>query len=193
MNTARIKKVSFRSAARLGGWCLAMLLAQGALAASTVSNTFSVNVTLSSLCTATSTQNIDFGTYTAFGSASTPSPTANLVFTCTRGLNAPTFSLDTVAGFATSTAPGTVGGGSATGDGLLGDVGLNYHLSIAGTKSTTGTAPTTAPGSLGTPDAYTFTVTGSMPSGQAGTCATGNCTNAPTALNGGVRTLTITY
>ena len=37
--------------------------------AAVVSNTFSVNVTLSSICTATTTNNINFGTYTAFGSA----------------------------------------------------------------------------------------------------------------------------
>jgi len=188
-----MKKASIPSAACLSGLCAALLFfTQGSVAA-TVSNTFSVSVTLSSLCTATSTQNINFGTYTAFGSASTPAPTADLVFSCTRGLNGPTFALDTVAGFATSTSSGTVGSASATGDGVLGDVGLNYHLSVAGSKSTTGTAPTTATGNTGTADVYTFTVTGSMPANQAGTCTTGNCTNSPTVANGGVRTLTITY
>lgn len=191
MKKTKLSKSIAHSLVCLSGMCAA-LFTQGSLAAS-VANTFSVKVTLSSLCTATSTQDVDFGIYTAFGGASTSAPSANLVFTCTRGLTAPTFSLDSVAGFATSTATGTVGATSATGDGVLGDVGLNYHLSVAGAKSTSGAAPTAANNDTGTPDIYTFTVTGSMPANQAGKCTTGSCNNTPSALNGGIRTLTVTY
>lgn len=166
----------------------AMFSASPASQAATVGGNFNVSVSVASLCTLTTavTPTLDFGTYTAFGSASIPAPTAALAFDCTRGLTAPTMALDAVNG--TSTATGAVGGAAATGDGVLPVVGLNYHLSVAGSKTGTGVAPTTAPGNIGSADTYTFTITGSMPSGQAGTCTTGTC-GPDTQL----RTLTITY
>lgn len=166
----------------------ATILGATPAAQAAVSGDFNVTVSVSSLCTLTTvgTPSLDFGTYTAFGSASIPAPTAQLTFDCTRGLTAPTMALDTTNG--TSTATGAVGGAAATGDGVLPVVGLNYHLSVAGSKTGTGVAPTTAFGDIGTADTYTFTVTGSMPNGQAGTCTTGTC-GPDTQL----RTLTVTY
>jgi len=162
--------------------------------AAPVPGTFNVTATIASLCTNTTvgTPSVDFGIYTAFGSAATPSPTATMTFDCTRGLTAPKMDLDVTAN-GTNTQQGTVGTTAATGNGVLTDVGINYGLSIAGAITTTGVAPTTAAGNTGTADMYTFTITGSMPANQAGKCTTGSCASSPTAGNGGVRTLTITY
>ncbi len=166
---------------------LAMFAAPAANAATVTAN-FNVTASLASVCTNTTvgTPAVDFGLFTAFTGPANAAPTAALTFSCTRGLTAPTMALDTANG--TSTATGTVGGAAATGDGVLPGIELNYHLSVSGSKTTTGTAPTTAAGSTGTADIYTFTVTGSMPNNQAGTCATATCG----AVSQG-RVLTITY
>lgn len=58
-------------------------------------------------------------------------------------------------------------------------VGLNYGLTI--------NSLTPPVSSRGTGPGQTHTLTGTMPAGQAGTCATGSCTGTQT------RTLTITY
>jgi len=156
--------------------------------AATVGGNFNVSASLTSVCTNSTvgTPTVDFGIFTAFTGPATAAPTAALTFDCTRGLNPPTMDLDVANG--TNTGTGTVGGAAATGDGVLPAVGLNYHLSVAGAKTTVGAAPTTAPGNTGSADVYTFTVTGSMPNNQAGTCTTGTC-GPDTQL----RTLTVTY
>ncbi|HQW19677.1 MAG TPA: hypothetical protein PLI90_03270 [Rhodocyclaceae bacterium] len=183
---------------KLLSWALAGVAALAAAVpvaqAATQAGSFNVTVTLTAVCTNTTvgTPSVDFGTYTAFGTASTPAPTATMTFKCTRGLTAPKMDLDVTAN-GTNTQQGTVGTTAATGNGVLTDVGINYGLSIAGAITTTGVAPTTAAGNTGTADMYTFTITGSMPANQAGKCTTGSCASSPTAGNGGVRTLTITY
>lgn len=109
----------------------------------TVNQDIDVKVTLAAKCIAnngtTSNPLIDFGTYTAFGSATTAAPTANVYFKCSRGL-APT------AAF--------LGSGYAV-------AGLSYTLGVnAGTK-------TAAAGAVDY-DAWNFLVTGGMAAGQAG-------------------------
>ena len=150
--------------------------------AATVTSAFTVSVQLDGKCVATNnaTQTLNFGTYTAFGSATTPSPTTNLTFNCTRGLASPTFSFDTI-------------NGTSTGYGVL--AGLNYTLSTSGSVTTTGTAATAASAPNGTADVYTVVITGDMPTGQAGQC--GTASSAAAACDGTAkthtRTLTVSY
>jgi opacity protein-like surface antigen len=143
--------------------------------ATDVTSSFDVKVALTAICTAANsgTQVLDFGTYTAFGSATNSAPTVDLTFTCTRGLTPPTFSFDAAKGGA---------------NGVL--AGLNYTLGAAnGANQTTGTAAT--PGVAGTADVRKVTVTGGMVAGQPGTCAAtaAGCSGAVTDT----RVLTITY
>ena len=156
--------------------------------AATLGGAFNVSASLSSLCTLVpgGPPTVAFGTYTAFQALPLTAPPVTIAFDCTRGLGAPTMALDIVNG--TSTAVGTVAGAAATGDGVLPVVGLNYNISVTGAKSATGVAPTTVTGNIGTADTYTFTISGTMPAGQAGTCTTGIC--GPDTQT---RTLTITY
>lgn len=124
---------------------LAAVFCTGAHAAGSVDQTIDVKVSLAAKCVANNAANplIDFGTYTAFGSASTAAPTANVFFKCSRGL-APT------AAF--------VGSGYTI-------AGLNYTLGVdAGTK-TAAVLPATDY------DAWKYVVTGGMVAGQAGDSA----------------------
>ncbi|WP_298932987.1 hypothetical protein [uncultured Ramlibacter sp.] len=120
------------------------MAAVGAHAAGTVGQAFNVTASLTSVC---QTDNatpaaVAFGAYTAFGSAATPAPTSTISFKCTRGLTTPTATL--------SSGSGTIGG-------------LAYTLAVAaGTKvAATGNNP----------DVYSYVVTGTMASGQAGDAA----------------------
>ena len=142
-------------------------LAPAAFAQKTVTGTVPVSVSLSSLCrwqggTAPSIA-MNFGTYTAFGSATVPAPdSGDLVIECTRNFGAaPAFSWDTGADKADA--------GSGVANGVL--AGLNYSLTVAGPTVAGGT--TALPGTPGTAKTVTFKVTGDMPSGQAGDGAGG--------------------
>ena len=146
--------------------------------ATDVTSSFTVSVALVAKCTANNSGalTLDFGSYTAFGSAVNATP-IDLTFDCTRGLTAPTFAFDTA-------------GGSATGYGVL--AGLNYKLSAAnGTNVTTGSGATAVSGGVGTADTRKVTVSGVMDAGQAGTCSAtaAGCSTAVTAT----RVLTVTY
>jgi hypothetical protein len=128
-----------------------------AQAASPVSQGFTVQVTLAAQCRVQPAQApvLDFGTYTAFVSATNPSPTIDILFECTRGLVPISAVFDTA-------------NGSANGDGAI--AGLNYTMSVnnaAGVLTSAGTLAdaTTA----GTAAVRTYTVTGGMLGGQAGT------------------------
>jgi hypothetical protein len=135
-----------------------------------VTNNFTVAVNLSSQCRASNnnTQTIDFGTYTAFVGPSVAAPTAALTFDCTRGFAPTSVAFDTTNGL-------------ATGEGVL--AGLQYGLSAAAAVVTNGNAATTA--SIGTADSRSYTVTGSMAAGQAGTGAGGAASH--------IRQLIVTY
>ena len=134
--------------------------AAGQAHAGSAASNFNVNVTLTSVCQVkTASSGMNFS-YTAFqGSASTAN--TSVIFECTRGFtNPPTVVLDTGTD-ATSAAAGQ----GTTGAGVVG--GLQYSLTVAaGSKSTTGSAATT--GSIGSSDQYTYAISGSMASGQAG-------------------------
>jgi hypothetical protein len=141
--------------------------------AATASNSFNVGVTLTSQCSATNsgTTTVSFGTYVAFQAGAQTSNSVNLGFQCTRGFAPTSVAFDTV-------------NGTAAGVGLL--AGLQYTLSAGAATTVAGTAATTA--SIGTGDAVTYAVSGSMPANQAGTCATASC--GPTTH---VRTLIVTF
>jgi hypothetical protein len=132
---------------------------------------FNVTTNLTSACqiVAAATPVLDFGTYTAFGSATTPAPTATIGLECTRNLATPvSFTFD-----------------GGTSYGVI--AGLNYNVTASSVTTTPGTAATPALGGVGTPDLRTITLTGDMAAGQAGDCATATCAATVT------RTLTITY
>ena len=143
--------------------------------AATTTNNFNVSVTLSSQCQVTNdaTQTVNFGTYTAFQAAPQASvSSAGLTFRCTRGF-APV-----------STAFDAGGNSTAAGVGVL--VGLQYALTAAAGVTTPGTAATSA--IIGTGDSVLYTVSGSMPADQAGTCGAATC--GPTTQ---VRQLIVTF
>lgn len=149
--------------------------------AATVSNNFNVQVALTAVCTAdvATTPTLDFGTYTAFGSASTPAPTTTFTYSCTRNITAPTVAFDTV-------------NGTAAGYGVL--AGLNYQVTAAApSKTTTGTAASATAGGVGSADVWSVAITGAMAAGQAGDCGGGTAAACTPATASHVRTLIVTY
>ena len=154
-----MKKLALTAALALAG-----LVAAPAHAATT-DNNFNVTVNLTSACLVnTAATALNFGAYTAFGSAATPAPTTSITFKCTRGL--------TISGVAFDTGSGA---------GVV--AGLNYGMSVGTVATAAGTAATASV--TGTADVLTYVVTGSMVAGQAGAGAGGAASSA--------RILTITY
>jgi spore coat protein U-like protein len=149
-----------------------------AFAQTSVGSNFTVQVNLTSKCQVKTAAAgpLNFGTYTAFGSATTPAPTVGIVFECTRGL------VPTVAFDAPSYGTTSLTGATATGEGVL--EGLLYTLSVAAPTVAAGGAATAGTGgtggSTGTADNRTYTVTGGMASGQAGACTTATCSGSHT-------------
>lgn len=147
----------------------AMSVASFSASAAAAASSFDVSVILTAVCaqTNTGTKTLDFGTYTAFsGSAVTPANAIGVTFKCTR-----------------NTAPISIALDGATNYGVI--AGLNYLLSTpAGEKTTTGSAATATAAGIGSADIYTYTITGSMPSGQAGDSSLATLAT---------RTLTVTY
>jgi Spore Coat Protein U domain len=156
-----MKKLALTAALALAG------LVSAPVHAATTDNNFNVTVNLTSACLVnTAATALNFGAYTAFGSAATPAPTTSITFRCTRGL--------TISGVAFDTA----GGGNT---GVV--AGLNYGMSVGTVATAAGTAATASV--TGTADVLTYVVTGSMVAGQAGAGAGGAASSA--------RVLTITY
>ncbi len=141
-----------------------------AQAATLAPTNFNVTTNLTSACQIIAgTPALNFGTYTAFGAATTPSPTATIGVECTRNLATPvSFAFD-----------------GGTGYGVI--AGLNYNVTASSATTTAGTAATAVAGGVGSPDLRTITLTGDMAAGQAGDCAGASCAATVT------RTLTITY
>ena len=155
---------------------LAAFAASPAFAAGAANSNFDVNVTLTSVCQVkTASTGMNFS-YTAFQSGASTASTS-VIFECTRGFtNPPTVVLDTGTDKTSAAA-----GQGTTGAGVVG--GLQYTLTVAaGSKTTTGSAATT--GGIGSADQYTYGISGSMASGQAGDSA---------AATTQVRTLTLAY
>lgn len=130
----------------------ALALASGASAQTLLNSAnVSVKVSLTSQCklsAAAPTLAVDFGTYTAFGSASTPTPSMTFDVLCTQGFgSSPTITWD-----------------ANSGAGVI--AGLAYSLSLSGAPKTAGSAATATAGAGA--DTLTFTLSGTMASGQAG-------------------------
>jgi hypothetical protein len=150
-----------------------LMMASGAQAATSVNNDFTVKISqLLSQCTATNSGSttVDFGTYTAFQGTAATGSNVNLQFSCTRGFTPASVAFDTV-------------NGTALGVGVLS--GLQYTLSAGAPSAVAGTAADTT--TIGTGDAVTYVVSGTMPANQAGSCGTANCTASHT------RTLIVTF
>ena len=146
--------------------------------AANVGSGFNVSVNLTSTCVINvAATALDFGVYTAFGAAATPAPTTAVTFKCTQGFGPTAVQFDTVPALSTASAAGA----TATGGGVIS--GLLYSLSVAAPVTTGGAAATNAAGAGA--DIKTYTVTGGMAAGQAGSGAGGAASQA--------RTLTITY
>lgn len=118
-----------------------------AQAAGSATQAFTVSATVTANCQSTTagTPNVNFGAYAAFGAPATPAPTAAMTFQCTRGL---------------AITSATVSKPTSTVAGLL------YTLAVGAGTKTAGAAATASAGA--TADQYSYTVTGSMASGQAG-------------------------
>lgn len=149
---------------------LLSIAATSAQSATLAPTNFDVSANLTAACQIVAgTPVLDFGTYTAFGSATTPAPTATIGLQCTRNLATPTsFAFD-----------------GGTGYGVI--AGLNYNVTASSAVTTAGAAATAVAGGVGSADLRTITLTGSMAAGQAGDCAGASCAATVT------RTLTITY
>jgi hypothetical protein len=127
--------------------------------AGVASQTFNVNVTLTSLCKVkTNTLGLTF-TYTAFGAAQAGVAGGAATFECTRGFGAPpTVAFDT-----------TNGGSSAAGQGATGDgevKGIAYTLAVSAGVAAAGTDATAT--TVGTATEYPYTLTGGLLATQAG-------------------------
>lgn len=139
------------------------VLGNSALAVTTA-NTFNVTAILTAQClVSTAASSLDFGTYTAFGSATTPAPTTAISFKCSKGTTLTSVAFDT-----------------GSGSGVV--MGLAYTMTVGSGVLVGGTAATST--TAATADVTTYTVTGGMASGQAG---------AGSGSASVTRTLTLTY
>ncbi len=131
-----------KQAAIFASLALSGLLIASTAQAATVGQAFNVTATLVSVCASNNTTptDVNFGAYTAFGTAATPAPTTTISFKCTRG----------------ATAPSAASLNSTTGS----IKGVNYSLAVG--------AVSAAPGTAGNPDIYSYVITGTMAAGQAG-------------------------
>ncbi|MFL6691760.1 MAG: hypothetical protein ACJ8GO_02255 [Ramlibacter sp.] len=147
---------------------LSLALSAAGVLAATTSDVFNVKVNFTGTCQAdnTTTPAVDFGTYTAFGSPSVVAPTAGVSFKCSRGL-AP--SAVVISSSNAATATGAV-------------AGLAYSVTVGAGVKSAGTISTAQDY-----DKFTYTVTGTMASGQAGA---GGTTPTAASVN---ETLVITF
>jgi spore coat protein U-like protein len=148
----------------------AALGAGHAQAAGSTSGQFNVNITLTSACTLGAVTPVAFAYTSLQGSASTATG-GGFSVTCTNTLPY-TFGLQAGSGAATPPGASTV---SVTDNA----VNLGYTLSLS------------AAGGTGNGSAQSYSVNGTMGSGQAGTCATASCTNGSSTNN--VQTLIVNY
>ena len=142
--------------------CASGLFGGTSALAATELNGFTVDVTLTPKCLATTTSAPSLAfTYESFQvAAASPTAPISLAFKCTRGIAAPTLSFDNTSG--TTTSGSSTG---ATGEGVAG--GLRYILSVGANTSTTGGSAATNT-FIGSEKVLTYSVTGSIQSGQAG-------------------------
>lgn len=140
-------------------------------AAQSTSGQFDVNITLTSACTLSPITAVDFA-YTSFQGGAANATNGGFSVSCTNSLPY-TFGLQSGAGAATPPGAATIG--PVTDDA----VGLQYSLALS------------AAGGTGSGAAQAYSITGTMPASQAGTCAAASCTNAAATNN--THTLIVNY
>jgi spore coat protein U-like protein len=148
----------------------AATLVTGVSEAANTSNTFNVNITLTSTCTLGAVTALDFAYTSAQGGAQAGTG-GGFNVTCTNSFPY-TFGLQ--AGNGAAVPPG-----SATINVTDNAVNLNYTLS------------TSAAGGSGNGAAQAYTVNGTMGANQSGTCAGASCTNG--ASTNHIHTLILNY
>ena len=163
----------------------AALLALGTTAfAATTTDTFNVSVSFTASCSVTTAAADLSFTYVGMQAGAETANTTT-VFSCSRGLAAPTFAFDNPGGAQTGSAAATAGTG-ITAEGVI--KGLRYTLSATAPSATAGSAASAGAngtgGSNGTADTYSVAISANMPGGQAGD-ASGAASQT--------RTLTISY
>lgn len=158
----------------------------------TVGQAFTVTTAFTPSCVTAnaSPTALSFGTYTAFGSASVPTPSTQISFKCSRTLTPGNINFDTVSTDSISSS----GALTATGGGVVS--GLRYTLNVgAAVKTTTGSAATAS--AEGTADVFTYTINGAMAANQPGCDLASLGTNVAGDVNGcaasQTRTFTIAY
>jgi len=140
-------------------------------AAQSTSGQFDVNITLTSGCSLSAITAVDFA-YTSFQGGVANATNGGFSVTCTNNLPY-TFGLQSGAGAATPPGAATIG--PITDDA----VDLQYSLALS------------AAGGTGSGAAQAYSITGTMASGQAGTCNAASCTNAAATNN--THTLIVNY
>ena len=140
-------------AALLSGAAITAWVAQAA----STSGTFNVNITLTSNCTLSAITAVDF-TYTSFQGGAATATGGGYTVSCTNTLPY-TFGLQTGSGAASPPGAATI---------TVTDNAVNLQYTLG----------TNAAGGTGNGAAQAHSVTGTMASGQSGTCATASCTNA---------------
>ena len=145
-------------------------LGAGNAQAGSTSGQFNVSITLTSACTLGAVTPVAFAYTSLQGSAATATG-GGFSVTCTNSLPY-TFGLQAGSGAATPPGAATI---SVTDNA----VNLGYSLGLS------------AAGGTGNGSSQSYSVTGSMVSGQAGTCATASCTNG--AATNKTQTLIVNY
>jgi len=134
------------------------VLANNGITTLSPNGTFAVSINNVATCNITSVATVAFGTYVALQNTALISPAASVVMNCTTNLPY-SLALDATSG-------------------LIAGAGLNYSLAtswVAGSQL------------RGAGPGQTYTITGTLPANQAGTCSSGSCSGSSP------RVLTVTY
>jgi spore coat protein U-like protein len=129
----------------------ALMAAAGTSHAGSDSKTFNVTVNLTSKCSLSTPADVAF-TYTSFQTGASTATGGGFTVTCTN-------TLPYTLGFTNTATPASTASGTFTA------TNLNYSLGLSATSGT------------GSGVAQSFQITGSMASGQAGTCAQSTCSD----------------
>ncbi len=159
---------------------LASLALCGAAHAGSIVSNFQVTVNFTSACQATAPTLLAFGTYTAFAADLVAPTPVTFSYQCSRGAGA-------AATFAISGGSGSTSGAASTG--YFSTAGLNYFLTLGTKLNTPGNAASAANGAIGSADATSITIGGTIPQ-QAGI---NNGAATPGILDTDNRVLTITF
>lgn len=139
------------------------------VSAATTSGSFNVTVNLTSACVLSTITDLAFS-YTSFQGTAASATGGGFTLKCTNGLSAPTFQVKQGSGTAAASVTTT-------------DSALNLQYTV--------TAPTAVQAPDGT--AKNYTVTGSMPANQSGTCNSSATACANTSATNKNYTLIVTY